>query len=69
MLTVERQDELNSLFWSETNDEWTQDWRDGLMPEEIAYVNALDTGYEHALTRVAQQILDVQAAKRQRDNK
>lgn len=34
MITPERKADLQDSFWNETNEEWTQEWRDELIEEE-----------------------------------
>ena len=40
MISPERKEELEELFWSETNEEWTQQWRFDLTEEEADLVDA-----------------------------
>lgn len=52
MITDERKQELESLFWAETNEDWTQEWRDDLTPEEAALVEKMDRDFEEGLVRI-----------------
>ena len=60
----ERRDELLELFWSETNEDWTQEWRDDLTPEESALVDEWDDVYEKGVLRLMERI--VSASERNR---
>ena len=42
MVSKNREAALLSLWWSETNEKWTQEWRDGLNGEELALVESWD---------------------------
>ena len=54
MITDERRQELASLFWDETNEEWTQEWRDNLTPEEVALVEKWDHDFETGLAEMCE---------------
>jgi len=60
----ERRDELLELFWSETNEDWTQEWRDDLTPEESVLVDGWDDAYEKGVLRLMERI--VAASERNR---
>lgn len=53
----ERRDELYSLWCEETNDAWTEEWRENLTPEEISLVDAWDEKSNSGLLKVCQDIL------------
>lgn len=38
----ERLKQLKENFWAETNEPWTEEWRDELTPEEAALVETWD---------------------------
>ena len=42
MVTEERREELESLFWSETEVLWTEEWRENLTDEEECLVREWD---------------------------
>lgn len=56
MMTDKRREELASLFWAETNEDWTQEWRDDLTPEEAALVEQWDRDFEMGLARMCNSI-------------
>lgn len=51
-MTEQRKEELLSLWWEETNEEWTQDWRDELTPEEQGLVESWDSGFINGIARM-----------------
>jgi len=59
-ISKERLDELEECFWSETNDEWTQEWRDELSPAESAIVDEWDGDYEKATRKLVEAIVAAQ---------
>ena len=59
-----RIEELQDLFWSETEDEWTQEWRDDLTPEESALVDEWDRAYDSGMLKLMERI--VAAAERRK---
>lgn len=54
MIRDERRKELESLFWAETNEDWTQEWRDDLTPEEAVMVEKWDRDYETGLAQMCE---------------
>lgn len=60
MITEERVDELQDLFWSETNEDWTQEWRDDLTDEEEFLVKKWDRDYTQSTLKLCEQILEHQ---------
>ena len=64
MIRKERVDEIEELFWLETNEEWTQDWRESLTAEETALVNEWDNRVEAGMYRLAKRILELDRIKR-----
>lgn len=46
MIAKERIEEIESYWWSETNDEESQEWRDDLNEEEKKYVDDFDKIYD-----------------------
>lgn len=54
MITDERKQELESLFWDETNEEWTQGWREDLTPEEATMVEKWDQDFETGLAQMCE---------------
>jgi len=57
MLTEERLEQLQSLWWEETNEDWTQEWRDSLTPEEQATVEGWDSHYCDGVLKMCQEIV------------
>ena len=55
-ISEERQDELSELFWAETNDEDSQEWRNELTAEEAALVAKWDGDFDHALGQLVTEI-------------
>jgi len=56
MVSMERKAELLDLWGDETNEDWTQEWRDGLNEEELAMVNRWDEQYNSSAYRMRQDI-------------
>lgn len=56
LVSKERIEELESLFWSETNDEWTQEWRDELSPAELALVDKWDCRCANGIAKLFEAI-------------
>lgn len=56
----EREEELSWLFWNETNDPETEDWRDELTPDEAAMVEQWDEQAARGFQTLTQKILDRQ---------
>lgn len=52
MITDQRRDELRSLFWAETNEDWTQEWRNELTSEEAALIEKWDRDLETGWARM-----------------
>lgn len=52
MISAERIQEMVALFWAETNEEWTQEWRDELTKEEAALVCRWDRDFEMGLSKM-----------------
>lgn len=61
MISPSRYEELNDNFWAETNEEWTQEWRNELTPEEAALVRSWDKQTDEGLRRMCQRILETEA--------
>ena len=57
MVSKNREAALLSLWWSETNEKWTQEWRDGLNGEELALVESWDRRF--ALTCMPSTAMEV----------
>jgi len=49
MVSKERKAELLTLWWDETNEDWTQEWRDDLDREELALVDQWDRQYSSSV--------------------
>jgi len=60
MISKERMDEMEEDFWSESNDEDTQEWREDLTDEEIKVVDKWDQSYVQGTVKLCQQILDIE---------
>lgn len=52
-----RREHLLDNWNNETNEAWTQEWRDGLTPEELEYIAQLDGGYDKGVCSIAMAIL------------
>lgn len=50
-------EELEALFWDETNEEWTQAWREDLTQEEVALVAQWDERVRKGMLKMCQDIL------------
>lgn len=61
MVSEARKDEMLENWWAETDEEWTEEWRDELTPEETALVEQWDNQYCKGMARMAQAILDAEA--------
>lgn len=53
----ERREYIRDLFYQETNDPESQEWRDDLTPEELEYVNQLDDRYASGVLAICSAIL------------
>jgi asparagine N-glycosylation enzyme membrane subunit Stt3 len=56
-ITEERLAELADNWNEETNDPETQEWRDGLTPEEAKIIDDWDYGYSIGVHNICQAIL------------
>ena len=63
MVTKERIEEMEENFWSESNDEDTQDWRETLTDEEMKLVDKWDNEYAKITVKLCKQILDIENNK------
>ena len=52
-----RREHLLDNWNNETNEAWTQEWRDDLTPEELEYVSQLDDQYDHGYLAICSAIL------------
>lgn len=57
-VTAEREEELRSCFWNETNDPDSEEWREDLTEDEAAMVEQWDERSSNGFSRLAQDILD-----------
>ncbi len=57
MVSKNREAALLSLWWSETNEKWTQEWRDGLNGEELALVESWDRRFSSGAYQLCLDIL------------
>ena len=57
MISKNREAALLSLWWSETNEKWTQEWRDGLNGEELALVESWDRRFSSGVYQLCLDIL------------
>ena len=60
-----RIEELRELWNYENEDPETQDWRDSLTAEELAYVSSLDRNYRRGISALASAILVREAVREQ----
>jgi len=51
-ISDERIEELGACFWDESNEEWTQEWRDDLNPAEAALIAEWDRSYDNGIDRI-----------------
>lgn len=51
-MTEQRKEELLSLWLEETNENWTQEWRDGLTADEQAEVEQWDYGFFNGIVQI-----------------
>jgi len=68
MVSKERKAEMLALWWDETNEDWTQEWRDNLNKEERALVEQWDEQYESGFQRICQKILKADNFKKGAEN-
>lgn len=54
---INREEELQRLFWAETDDPETQEWREELTAEEAELVEAWDDQMEIGMARLCREIL------------
>lgn len=59
MISPSRYEELHDLFWNETSEEWTQEWRDDLSPEESALIRTWDKRTNEGVVKMCQRILEL----------
>ena len=64
MIRSERLAEIESLFWSETNEDWTQEWREELTVEESNLVDEWDNRVARGMYNLAKCILDLEKKRR-----
>ena len=60
MVSKNREATLLSLWWSETNEKWTQEWRDGLNGEELALVESWDRRFSSGVYQLCLDILQAE---------
>lgn len=63
VVSPDRETELQNLFWAESNDPETQEWRENLTPAEAALVDKWDNNYVVASGRIAKKILELEQSK------
>lgn len=63
-----RKEELAQLWGDETNEEWTQEWRDELTPEEQALVAKWDANACRGIRRLCDEILTLEQSNAERRN-
>ena len=49
MISEQRMQKISALFWAETSEDWTQEWRDELTEEEIVLVK----GWDYDFTQIS----------------
>ena len=64
MISKERLDEINSYFWEETNEDWTQEWRDNLTDEEADLMDEMDDKFAIGMYRIAERIIELDEKRR-----
>ena len=69
MISQERFDELQELFWSETNESWTQEWRDELTPEEAEIIDKWDNKVADGMYQLASRIIELEADRKNAGNR
>lgn len=57
MISKERLEELENYFWSETNDEETQEWREDLNDEEQELINEWDGRVNAGITTLLEETM------------
>lgn len=60
MISPSRYEELHGLFWDETNEEWTQEWREDLTQEEAALVAQWDERVRKGMLKMCQKIIEME---------
>lgn len=63
MISEERKAEMAELFYGETNDPESEEWRESLTEEELVLVESWDEAFERGLYRLCKDILDRQKAR------
>ncbi len=58
IISPEREAELMELFWTESNDPETQEWREELTEAETAFVDQQDNNYWNGMRNIAKKILE-----------
>ena len=67
-ISQQRLDDLHDLFWSESNEEWTQKWRDGLTTEESALIDTWDNAVDQGMYNICKRILELDAQRKERQS-
>ena len=60
MITDERLEDLHKMFWSETNENWTREWREELTDEEDALIYEWDEEVSRGFMNLCTEILRLQ---------
>ena len=58
---------MQDLFWAETNEEWTQEWRDDLTNEESAIVDKWDADVDKGLYNLCKAIAELDEKRRAKE--
>ncbi|MCL2060521.1 MAG: hypothetical protein FWH01_15970 [Oscillospiraceae bacterium] len=67
MITKERIAELESMFWSETNEPWTTDWREELTDEEDELIFEWDEQVSRGFRNLILEIHRLQELRKNRE--
>jgi hypothetical protein len=63
MITKQREDDMYSNWCEETNESWTQEWRDELTEDEQKLVDSWDRRYSTGVKKMCERILELEKGK------
>ena len=63
----DRIDELRDLFWSETSENWTQEWRDDLSAAESELVSQWDRDCDRGIYNLCKAITELEEKRRDKE--
>ena len=64
MITEERLEDIKDMFWTETNEDWTREWREDLTDEEASLVDEWDDAVDRGFYKLAKRIIELSEKRR-----